>query len=324
MVDAETGEVLKSSRDPKHDQRKAHRLQTVVEFGSKIVPISKEEVAAIKNQSNANRTDASLILLGFKHQDAVPRHYAVEKSYYLYPNEQRISGSTVAFANLHAAMVRKGVAAIGELLTKATATSRLVAIYPQLEEVLSEEDGGIQVTPPGLVAVVLPFEDDVRALDEDSGAASEDSIQAATDLIKHMNYPDVELGLDFKNDALAHFWTYIESVALETTLEPPKVSATQIDEEAVQEFAGKQIAEFFKTLPEDIIEEKPSKKRKIEPNESGEYDWDNLYQTDSLSKCTGDMLRQFLKSEGAKVSGKKDELVERASQILSGRTTGEV
>ncbi|CAJ1950736.1 unnamed protein product [Cylindrotheca closterium] len=65
-----------------------------------------------------------------------------------------------AFINLRAAMIRKNVLAIGEVLFRVGWTSKLVVIYP-LEEVLDKEEG-TQRLPPGLMVVPLPFENDIR------------------------------------------------------------------------------------------------------------------------------------------------------------------
>jgi ATP-dependent DNA helicase 2 subunit 1 len=310
VVDGVTGEILKSSREK---NKKSDRIRTYVEFGGTPVAITPHEISEIKKQSNISR-EASLVLLGFKEKNAVPLHYTVDKSYFLYPNDEKVTGSTVAFANLHASMIRKGVVAIGELLTKVTATSRLVAIYPQVEET---DEGGLQVKPPGMVAVVLPFEDDVRALDEDTGEATKESVNAGVNMIEHMLF-DKEFELDYlKNDSLAHFWNYIESIALETTLPAPEESLNVSDEE-VREAAGKEIDAFYASLPDDIEKPKAVKKRKLVQDDSG-CEWLDLYQTDSLSDCNIDDLKKYLRSVGEKLVGKKADLIDRVAQSIGGR-----
>ena len=84
----------------------------------------------IRRKSNANKGTASLILVGFKPIASMPR-LTFQNSYFAYPNEEKVTGSGDAFAALLASMLRKEVIAIGELLLRATASSRLVAIVPQ-------------------------------------------------------------------------------------------------------------------------------------------------------------------------------------------------
>jgi len=323
IMDVVTGATLKSSRDTKEEaaQRETankSRIHTVTQFGGKTVPITPDEVAEIKKMSNANHEKASLILLGFKPKESLPMHYTVEQSFYLYPNEEKIKGSTAAFASLHAAMLRKGLLAIGELLTRVSATSRLVAIFPQEEKYLPEDEGGDLETPQCMVACVLPFEDDVRALDPDSGTTTEDTVQAAMKLIEAMNFGDFALDY-FKNDSLLNFYSYMEAIALENPLpDEPEQSLNQISEEDVRATAGEQIDAFVASLPEDIFVPKEPRKRKREPDESG-CDWISLYKANELDDCTLPQLKCYLKSVGEKLSGKKAEVVERVSQSISAR-----
>lgn len=314
-----TGETLKTSNkrenDANDDAPKRSALRTIAHFGERTVPITKDEVAEIKRQSNANSDKANLILLGFKPKDSLPLHYTVEQSFYLYPNDDKVKGSTAAFANLHAAMKRKGVYAIAELLTRTTATSRLLAIFPQ-DEMLHPE-GELEV-PQCMAAYSLPFEDDVRAAYPDSGTATEESVQAVIDLISAMNFGE-DFALDyFKNDSLLHFYTYMESIALETTLPSPEQSLNQITDEDIRATAGKQIDAFTESLPEDIVVVKEPKKRKREPDDSG-IDWVGVYRANELGDCTMPQLKSYLKSVGEKVGGKKADLVERVSLSIGTR-----
>lgn len=314
-LDNATGAILISSRDPKEEQRRLEqaRIRTFVPFGGREAEITKGELVSIKQQSNATK-EASLVLLGFKPKDAIPLHYTVENSYFLYPNDEKAKGSKAAFANLHASMIRKGVVAIGELLTRKTATSSLVAIFAQEEE---STDEGLQVTPPGLVVVLLPFEDDVRALDQsDAGTATEESVQAAVKMVQAMSFGS-EVSLEyFKNDNLVHFWNYVESIALDTDLPEPE-QTLQVSKEDIREVAGKDIDAFYASLPEDVVIKKATK-RKIVVDESG-VDWVQTCQMDSLDECKADTLKQYLRSVGEKLSGKKADLVERVKQSIVDR-----
>lgn len=320
-MDTVTAETLYSSRDTEEEaaaRGTQDRLRNYTLFGGKSVPIQKQEVLRLKQLSNANQEQASLILLGFKPKDTLPLHVTLAQSYYLYPNEEEVKGSTAAFANLHAAMIRKGVVAIGELLTRVTAMSKLVAIYPQEEKFLPEDEGGDLELPQCMVACILPFEDDVRKLEEDSGTATEESVQAATRLIDAMSFGD-DFSLDyFKNDALLYFYAYLESVALETPLPTLEQSLKPFSDENVRETAGEQIDAFKATLPEDIVIPKEPKKRKREPDQSG-CDWLSLYQGDEVGGCNTKQLKSYLKSVGEKVGGNKAELVERVTQSIGAR-----
>lgn len=189
-------------------------IATFFSFGGERVLMTEKEKALIK--SNSNATDVpSLVLIGFKPLNTLSLTQRIGRSYIGYPNDSVIRGSKVAFANLHASMVRKKVYAIGELLVRATATSRLVALYPQQEkrELVGDEGSTFerQVVPPGLILVELPYEDDVRSLDTDPGPiVLAEALQAATQLIRNQQLEGVEFGYDFPNFALAKFSSFLE------------------------------------------------------------------------------------------------------------------
>ncbi|CAB9529796.1 X-ray repair complementing defective repair in Chinese hamster cells 6 [Seminavis robusta] len=120
-----SGEILakfksKATDEEKEQERQQPGLARIRKFHAlktkEIVPIKVEEVP-----------------------EKVPLHMNL-KSYFVYPNEDAIEGSTAAFAHLHQAMLKKKVVGIGELLVRHSATSRLVAIQA-MEEVMDRDNG---------------------------------------------------------------------------------------------------------------------------------------------------------------------------------------
>lgn len=326
MLDVMTGEILHSTGDTVDEatKRQSNRIRTVTDFAGTMVPLAKAEVEEMKKLSHGNQERASLILRGFKAKDSLPSHFSIDIPYYLYPNDSKVKGSATAFANLHASMIRKGVYAVGELLTKVSATSRLVAIFPQEEKYQFDDADADLETPYCMVAHVLPFEDEMRTLEPDSGEATDTSVQAAMELIRAMHFNSEDFSLDlFRNDSLAHFYNYMESIALETTLPPPEHSF-EISDDVVRKNAGKQIDAFLESLPEDIVVKKEAKKRKREPDESG-CDWFSLYANNELDNCKIPQLKSYLKSTGEIVGGNKAALVERVKDSIEARLkSGEV
>ena len=122
----ETGDIIEAPvRMSQHSQGSGFsgtapvaEIRYFAPFACERVPMTKEDVLEIKRSSNADPGGASLILLGFKPVGSIPAAHTLENSYLVYPNDEKVVGSTVAFANLHAAMLRKKVLAIGELLTR--------------------------------------------------------------------------------------------------------------------------------------------------------------------------------------------------------------
>lgn len=89
--------------------------------------------------------------------------------YFLYPAEREITGSTATFRALHARMTARDVVGIARLQLRDATEPRIVALFPQLEEL---DESGKQRVPAGLVAVPLPYADDVRLMKAPPGALS--------------------------------------------------------------------------------------------------------------------------------------------------------
>lgn len=307
------------------------RIRTYTELGGERIYMSRKDMAAIRMAGNANEV-ASLILLGFKDKKAVPFTHTLEGTYFVYPNDKKVEGSSSAFAHLHAAMLRKNVVAIGELLIRKNSTARLVAMSPLEEELCEDEINGHFVSrlksPPGMVVVILPFEDDVRAMEPDEAVrsletggtaiATEKIVNAAMDLVQKQTLSNVEIGENFENATLAKFWDYAEHVALGECLPAEEEYDTVVDKEGVLKVAGEQITALKESLPPNSVVKKETagSKRKIEPPDDSGVDWESLFVEGRLSECTSDKLKKKLRSVGAVLKGKKDELVERVTEIL--------
>lgn len=321
VIAMETGEILRTTGSSEPSKPiPSDLIFTYTEFGGERVPLTPTDIADIKRASNSGQEIASVALRGFKPMSALPITHILEKSFFCYPNDNAIKGSTEAFANLHGSMLRKQVVLIGELLTRVTATSRLVALIPQSE---GKDSDGDQVLAPGMIVITLPFEDDVRGMEIDAeGIMTSELLEQAKGLIRGQKLSSVEFGANFENAALKRFWTYIESVALGTNLQDREHYDTDIDDDRLRAMLGENIAGFLNELPDDMMESREkvgSRKRKVlEADESG-CDWVQLYTTNSLPECKVDELKQYLRSVGARVSGKKDELVLRVSQSIGDR-----
>jgi len=310
----ETGEIVTPDR-----------IQTYVEFGGEHIPLSRDEVSMVKQGSNTNDKYASISLIGFQHLCSLPPiHMTMDDKYYIvYPNEDSVNGSKKAFDSLYASMVRKEVFAVGELLTRVTGMCRLVAILPEIE---GEENEDAPPSQPGFLVFQLPYEDDVRAVDEenndDSGnfVADETTIDAAVKLIQKQRMDGIEFGYSFENPALKNFWNYIQSVALGLPLSNNDDSAeedcdqTIMNVEDIIRCASKEIEGLKTCLPEEEIGVKtrePAKRKISVVEDDSGIDWVHAYETNTLSDYTSYELKKYLRSVGEKISGRKADLVER-------------
>lgn len=363
------GEIFATIRmgdveDRKKPKGGLKRIRQFATFGSERIPMPNEDLDEIRLQANGGKAKASLSILGFKPKDSIPWYHAMDQAYLIYPNDEVVKGSREAFVELHAAMLRKQVLAVGEVLHRVQWSSRLVAIYP-IEEAqpLSDESGESPNSgprsPPGMMVVTLPFEDDIRTLEEDEAwqawvqqisspcikqeipdevpsvdlenagdlqMPSDPLIQSAINLISRQRLVGMELGEDFENAALTEFFNYLENVALEIAVpEQEEMFDTRTDDAMIVEAVGGQIEDFREKLPEDVQISKSmgTRKRKMEPvkDDTG-LDWQDLYISGELDMVKIPQLKSYLRSAGAPLSGNKSLLVERVSDLIKKSMAG--
>lgn len=331
------------------------RIRQFATLGGENVPMSIDDLDKIRFAANGGRTKPALTILGFKPQNSIPWYHNMHTAYMIYPNDDVVKGSRDAFIELHAAMLRKQVLAIGEVLHRANWSSRLVAIYPLNENADSDKGAGEQWTPPGMMVVTLPFEDDIRTLEGDEawqawvreqtssatvkqevpdeipsvdlkGSAatpmpSDELVQSAINLMSRQRLEGMELGEDFENAALTEFFNYLEAVALEIPVSHEKADYdTRPDDAMILEAVKDQIEEFRCRLPEDVEISKGSRgvskrKKELPPDDSG-LDWEDLFHSNELDQVKVPQLKSYLRSVGAPLSGNKGVLVERVADYI--------
>ena len=288
-IDVRTGRPLKSVRQLVTAQGESvDQLRSMVRLGGTLIPFSVDDRNTLKQYAHGQK-HAGLWLRGFVPQDSLSPHHTMEHAMVL-----------TNLDLLASAMTRHKVLGVAEWLQKVTAPSRLVALWPM-------DDGNVLV-------VQLPYQDELREVEEESPvdeAAVPPALAAATDaLVEQLTLgPETEIGVDFVNANLHRYWQYVESVALDEPSEEP-VLDTVLQEDVVLERAGTVIDRMLEHLPDDQpkAEQQRPKKRKLEPKDP---EWLSLYKERRLDECDNATLKNKLRSYGAKLSGKKDELVER-------------
>jgi Ku70/Ku80 beta-barrel domain len=141
------------------------RFRSFFEFVDELIPLQAEDTKQILKLANGGY-EPGLTILGFKPRESVPFFHSIHFPLIIYPNDKEVQGSTAAFAQLHNAMLRKGVVAIGEAHHREYWQSRLVAVIP-LEKTTSDDVSG---RPAGMLVIKLPFEDDIRAIAPDEAS----------------------------------------------------------------------------------------------------------------------------------------------------------
>ncbi|RUS91305.1 hypothetical protein EGW08_000919 [Elysia chlorotica] len=145
----ETGEILMPQ-----DLKKA---QT---YGGNKICFENDEVTGLKRFDPAG----SLYLMGFKPRSSLKKYHHVKPAQFLYPDENKISGSTTLFTALLKKCLERDVTPICKYIPGRNFPPRFVTLLPQAEEV---DEHKVQVTPPGFHVIFLPFADDFRKVNYD-------------------------------------------------------------------------------------------------------------------------------------------------------------
>ena len=106
--------------------------------------------------------------MGFKPRTYLKVHHNIKHSYFIYPDEKRVTGSSQVIDALVKEMIKDDKIAIVRFIPRDNSVVRFCALLPQEEKV--DEEDGFQ-TPPGFQCIFLPFADDIRDLNQIMEAA---------------------------------------------------------------------------------------------------------------------------------------------------------
>lgn len=281
-------------------------------------------------QEIRNVQPKGLRLLGFKSVSMLKHHHQLRSPTFLYPDEQSMPGGTQTFIALHAAMLKKNKMAVCSFVRTKAAEPRLVALLPQQEEL----EDGIQVTPPGMNMVYLPYSDDLRQPEADlsfTGAshpkADEHQVQAAERLMNSLNLQHFASS-GIPNPTLQRHYQVLECYALNE--EPPEkvVDETQPDVAGMNKHLDAIVAfrdAVYGEGQDDVIKPKmpASRKRKSAEEEQSvkeeadAINFKGLAADGKLGKLTVNDLKKYCEVNQLPKSGKKDDIVQRITAHLN-------
>ncbi|CAM9627081.1 unnamed protein product, partial [Choristocarpus tenellus] len=206
---------------------------------------------------------------------------------------------------------------------------RLVALIAQEEET----EGGLQLSPPGLNMIPLPFADEVREPlnNEEKGSmlceVKEESQTAAENVVKALGLAKVECRR-FQNPALQRHYAALQAIALseeDIEWDPNKNDTTRPDNEALDAIAGEALDAFRQSFggdePDDTVGGKrkagtgsgDSVLKKAKGDSHSKVDWKAAAEKREVDEYTMPMLKAYLKSVGLPLGGKKADLVARVT-----------
>ena len=295
------------------------RLCTYVEVQNTRIPLSEREKIELKAKSHPHKF-ASLRVIGFRPADSIDRTTAsIEQPYFCIPpddTESRVKGSRPAFSAIHKAMMNKNALMLGEVLTRKSATTRLVAAWALPELIEHDEDDGEEdiIHPAGLLVIVLPWRNEIKKpISDATTKAAEPLVSKAlveeAKMIVNGLTVEPRIGFHFPNKSLELFWEKLEELALNER-KSGKDDETVMSQEDFVKHVGENLDRFMDLLPEDLTPVKKKREREKVPDESG-IDWLEAYSKETLGSYKVDELKMYLKSVGEKTTGRKQELIER-------------
>ena len=298
-----------------------------VMYGGRRVVMSKGDVADAKRLVS----QPECVVLGFKPLGALREDHAIREPYFIYPDEHTVAGSTRAFAALHAKMLALDQFAVARLQTTSASQMRFVALVAQREEF---DEDGVQLTPPGLVAIHLPWADDIRAVPAASDlrvAPSAEQIDAAVAVVDALALDGFD-STAHANPMLQKFYAHLTANAFAKEMPDwSEADDTLRPDEAMMSQAAEPLAALAALLPgasAGAVKKKAkkrasksaagggaaAKRAKKEPVDVSALDWSALAASGILKKQTVATLKAGCGALGLKLSGKKADLVARIEE----------
>ena len=192
----------------------------------KKVMISIKDMKQIKHFE-----DPGMKLVGFKSRSSLKAHQNLRPSYFIYPDEKIMKGSSQTFHAMIKSLIKKDKYALVRFVPRECATMRFWALLPQ-EEIHPGDDPNKQYSPPGFHWIFLPFAEDSRDIEESLAMMEKvpkpekEETRTAKLFIKNMTI-DFD-SRKFENPSIQRFYSGLQSMALkedkpeeiQDTLEP--------------------------------------------------------------------------------------------------------
>ena len=251
---------------------------------------TKEEANQIKEFDSPG-----MKLMGFKDKTRIKNYMNVRASYFLYPEETKIRGSSQVIHSLIVSMIKLEKVAIVRILPRQGAIVRFAALFPSIE-------------PQGFNAIFLPYADDMR--NPEILKSRGDVVKAPDNLVKRASnmVSNIQLGEydphAFFNPVLQHFYTNLEALALEEPKPPPVLDSLEPDQDGMQTKER-----FIKGFLEETLA--GSRKRPSADGNQGKVNNGAKYTEEELKKMKIPELKEICGALNLTKGGKKDEIIER-------------
>lgn len=282
------------------------------EFGGEKVEFTDEEMKMLKNPFGP----PMIKLLGFKPTDIMCKEkWFLKSGYFLFPNENIIEGSTVAFKAMHQACVETKMVAISVLSTRVNAKPSIVALAPCTQPLGLDVEIGFDV-------IHIPFVENVRDLpeveDDEDMTISTEQKNLMKDVLETLKF-DYRSDM-FENPKLQCEYRAVEAIALEEDDLDPFVDTTKPGVDRFESIHADKFEELFGpfevSAPKRSVPKEPAKNaKKTKTEDLDESVLKHRVESRTVEKYTVTQLKDVLRlidvPENLALTGlKKAQLVE--------------
>ncbi|KAJ3276754.1 X-ray repair cross-complementing protein 6 [Terramyces sp. JEL0728] len=305
-------------------------LSYYYEFGGETPSFTREEINQIKSIG-----PSGLKLLGFRPIDAIKDKFNIKSSIFMVPDESRYLGSSKFFVQLVDRMHAKRVAAFGTLIARKNARIKLVALLPQVSNVLTligkkKSDESPVDIPCGFNIIILPFADDLRHVEAPIiDYPNETHLALACDIVKKLTKPDFDI-TSIHNPVIEKFYAQVKAISLNRQEQEETIDETLPDLNEILQKGGSLIEEFNNATLADMPPEDPKPAKRASAKDSSankKAKLDNEDLTDetikkaiadgSIGKYTIPILTEILKKKSVKISKKKkQDLIDQVAKVF--------
>lgn len=327
MVCAASGAILHPTED----------VENYVELGGDRVFLTRREANEVKTFG-----EPGMYLLNFQPTESVEPHHRIFHSYFVYPNEKGVKGSSALCQSLIDVMIARRLVAIVRYIARRNAEAALVALVAQAEEV---DEDGVQVRSPGFQMVKLPWAEEIRKVDLPAPEQVEPSppelVAAARGIVQSMRLDGFRPGCA-ENPLLQKHYAAVQALALGEDQPAETIDVLLPDTAAIEAKTG-----MFEAWREAIdmaassikvaaaagakrgklpagdqadpsasppAPKAPKKEALAAPTTLEEMR--ELVGSGEVARLTVSVLKDWLKGQGIVASGKKADLVERVRAVV--------
>ncbi|RKF76003.1 ATP-dependent DNA helicase II subunit 1 [Golovinomyces cichoracearum] len=286
-----------------------------------------------------------LRIIGFKLQDQISIWESISSSTFIYPNEEKIIGSTRVFSALWQKLLASKKVGIAWYMPRVNAIPALVAIIPS-EKLLNSS--GKQIAPAGLWIYTLPYSDDLRSIPPCPSpiSTSDALVDQMRTIVQQLQLPGgIYDPFKYPNPTLQWHYRILQAMALgEDVVDIEPEDKTNPRYRQIQKRAGSHIMKWNVMLNEQVRHwqnityngiEKTNIKRSIDNDlsssiickklkqdggkqsdlrDQNQADMKDLIRSGKLNDFKLNEIKEWAKLNGVSTAGKKADLLERISR----------